>query len=193
MPSLPHELAHAHLNVTLALILGGMNLVEEIDFLANAHVYSGGHTKRPDQSYIPSVLPAGRSGVWPSVVIETGYPERSARWWLEESRGDVRAVISVSVHQKMRKITLTHWQAVPPRRPTRATAGQLVAQGTQEVVITQEDKDSPIEVTNGPFVVPFSSFFLRDATPGTAEKDIEWSVDSLKLLARKVWAKHPNV
>ncbi|OJJ44485.1 hypothetical protein ASPZODRAFT_18675 [Penicilliopsis zonata CBS 506.65] len=173
-----------------------MGLEDDLKTLGHADVEAGNHTQQPDHSYQPKVLPYGRSSKWPSVVIETGFAEqkthlvKKTQWWIHQSEGDVRAVITISVNQKVREIILDHWH--PVNRPTRGVPSRMVAESTQQVVISQgAGDDASIKVENAPFVVPFSSFFLREPLPGK-EADFRWTKEQLETLGKNVWEDHPR-
>lgn len=100
------------------------NLREELLSLGRADVETETRQKEPDQSYLPSYLPPGRTDKWLRMVIESGYSESKAklpadmRWWFAESQGNVTIAITISVHKTKREITIELWRMM--ERPARA-------------------------------------------------------------------------
>lgn len=99
------EEAHGVLNKLIITQITLMNSQQlDLHSLGKAAKTSGSRIQRPDTAYRPMDFPAGRSDKWPSIIIETGYSEGKrklvdhARWWLTESRGDVKNVLTISVH-----------------------------------------------------------------------------------------------
>jgi hypothetical protein len=86
--------------------LKAMNVGNDLQLLGTADVKTPERTKRPDLSYLPEQLPAGRPHHWSSVVGECAYSESQsklasdARWWLNAPSGEVKTVLAITVWKK---------------------------------------------------------------------------------------------
>ncbi|OJJ46425.1 hypothetical protein ASPZODRAFT_16191 [Penicilliopsis zonata CBS 506.65] len=110
--------------------------------------------KQPDNCLLPSTR-QGRGGQppgWPTMVLESGVSEslsklhEDARWWFENSNGQVRIVIVMSVRRTSRTILLEKWQLASLQYPYIA----------QQVTITPNTV-----VGNVPLCLPFQVLFDR--------------------------------
>lgn len=188
-----HELAHRELDKIIQWhIFQFANGIDDgLRHTGQASRTSEDREKQPDTSYEPVDLPPGRSDDWPSLVIEAGWLEtkekleRDARWWIGASNEDVKGVITVAVQQRSRAILLEYWHCVP--NPLRNDPDRRVIKVTHHTTISQATKDSPIQVSNVPFIVPFEDLYLRGADINTKECDIAISREQLELYAMSVW------
>lgn len=193
MVTLQHERAHRDLDRIIQWhiteIANGID--DGLDYTGQASRTSEDREKRPDTSYQPVDLPAGRSDQWPSLVIEAGWSEtrarleRDARWWICASNGDVKGVITAAVQRGSRSITLEYWHLVPS--PLRSDPGKKVIKMAHHTAISQLNEESPIQVSNVPFIIPFEHLFLRAADANKNECDIVISREELELYAIRVW------
>ncbi|KAI9930525.1 hypothetical protein ASPWEDRAFT_27045 [Aspergillus wentii DTO 134E9] len=196
MTTQAHEYAHGLFD---KLINRKFNAMNDLDLRlgpgGQTEITSGSRSKKADHSYFPLDLPPNRDGKWPTVAIESGYSESKsklagdARWWLTESGGDVKTVLTVSVHQTKREIVVKRWGLM--NRPTRTDTDKLVPEVVQKVVISQLTNNHPVRVTNAPLTIPFKDFFLRTANQG--EEDIVFSEENLEYIADTVWKVHKKV
>lgn len=120
-----------------------------------------GTSKEGDSALKP--FPARQGGTsWPTVVIEAGWSESlnclriDAIWWLEESRGEVKIVIIISILSGGNKCHLETWELNKQRS----------ARSFQEIDV---DLDSR-EVTGSPLILEFEKIFLRQC--GRHESDV---------------------
>jgi hypothetical protein len=192
-----HEVAHRELDKLIIAELTLMNkLVGEIRPYGAAQIESGSVKKRADTSYRPENLPAGRADKWPTVSIETGYTESKAklagdaRWWLIESAGDVKTVLTIFVHQRKKEIIIERWRMID--RPMRTEQGKKVAEVVQKVVMSQVT-DQPVHITGAPLVVPLEDLLLRPVNANAGENDISLSKEDLEVVAGSVWKVHTKV
>lgn len=192
MITLQHEFAHTNLAKIIQwhIFQFADGIEDGIQNAGQTSRKSEDREKRPDTSYQPLYLPAGRSDQWPSFVIEAGWSEstakleRDARWWIGASNGDVKGVITAAVHRRSRSIMLQYWQSVPSQ--LRSDPDKRVIKSTYHTTIFQANKDQPIRVSNAPFIIPFEDIFLRGAEPNTKECDIVISREELELYAMRV-------
>lgn len=189
-----HEQAHKSLNRMIIRKFAFMNNLDlQLHMTGQAEKGSNGRKKKADKSYRPETLPDGCSNYWYSVLIEAAYPEKrsklanDARWWLIESAGDVKTVVTIAVHQTTKEITIEAWRLVS--RPTKQEKNKRVPDVTQRVVVTQNSDE--IRVKGGPLTIPIYHFFLRDK--GAGEGDLFLDEDDLKIVATSVWEVHSNV
>ncbi|KKZ68648.1 hypothetical protein EMCG_05734 [[Emmonsia] crescens] len=132
--------------------------------------------KAPDASYWPRSLPATRSAKWPSLVLEVGYSESASKlrndasWWLTESQGDVRVVITLKIFRNHR-VHLEMWQF-----RDGATRPRPIM--TQETTVT---KSASGYSASDPMVIHFQDLLLRPPA-GNGERDIVLDRDDLQGL-----------
>ncbi|KAF7115783.1 hypothetical protein CNMCM5793_003423 [Aspergillus hiratsukae] len=163
------------------------------------------HGKQPDDCFAPPNRQplGGQFNGWPSLVIETGVSEslaklrRDATWWFQNSSGDTRIVILVSIKEVTKEIRFEKWQLVPPNVPvTRQALHQLrqhqnlmpplVCQqaNTQTAFCHLEVVVAPTGITGGPLVIPFRAMF--DRQPMGAQGDIVINNQGLRDITRFV-------
>lgn len=136
-------------------------------------------------------IPVGRSDEWPSMMIETGYSDGKSKfvsdacWWLTESRGDVKNVLTISVHQKEKETVIDSWGWIG--RPTRAEPGRGTPEIKQRVVITQDINQHMAHGTGAPLNIPFEDLFLRKPAASSNEEDLVFDVDELRYMAYTIW------
>ncbi|KLJ12236.1 hypothetical protein EMPG_12693 [Blastomyces silverae] len=190
MVHLPHERASRVFERLLENILRSMGLERELGLQGRAGVYGPQRDKEPDCSYSPRTLPAGRANRWPSMVVEIADSEgqsqieADARWWLENSDGDVKIALTISIQRTAtRGIGIRRWEAID--RPTRTNPHRRVAELMQEVNIVRQG-DRSIATTGAPLRLPFDRVMLRH--PSTSvEADILILDEELKVLGEEVW------
>ncbi|OKL59168.1 hypothetical protein UA08_05807 [Talaromyces atroroseus] len=188
-----HERAHRQLDKIIQWHINEFanGIDDGLQYTGQASRTSEDREKRPDTSYQPVYLPSGRSDKWPSLVIEAGWSEtrakleHDARWWIGASKGDVKGVITAAVQQGSRSIILEYWHSV--LSPLRSDPDKRVIKLTHRTTISQGNKNSPIQVSNVPFIIPFEDMFLRGADANTKEYDIVISREELELYAIRVW------
>ena len=149
-----------------------------MEAIGAAEVQGTTRCRAPDASYLPRSLPTNRSAKWPSLVLEVGYSESASKlrneasWWLSESQGDVRAVITLKVFRNHR-MHLEMWQF----RDGAAWPRPIM---TQEVTVT---KNASGYSASARMVIRFEDLFLR-APAGNGERDIVFDHDDLEGLAQ---------
>jgi hypothetical protein len=142
--------------------------------------------KEADESFHPPPrfpVPGQQSEPWPTLVIETGVSEslaklrEDAKWWFNNSNGDVRIVLILSIKKRTRTVLLEKWQLAPPvpqggmmthqmintlhqrhPQPMPPLAPQPAAQrmpySLQEITITPTS-------ASGSLILPFEALFCR--------------------------------
>jgi len=124
---------------------------------------------------------------WPTVVIECGISksierlEMEAGWWLDNSGGEVKIVLVISISQADRKISLDQWEL--------ATAPNLEVSEDRST-ITVPTKTGHVEIVDGmvtgaPLRLDFKKIFLSD--PGEGQGDIVFTPKDLEEYADDVW------
>ena len=211
LPTAAHESAHSNLakRVVIALTrMGTPGLVEDEFYSVGATTYHGRNSsKEGDSSYKP-LTARPRDTDWPTIVLESGYSESLrhlrcvARWWLTESRGDVRIVILISIKPAQSKLQVEKWELAPlvGRRPsTRAfpnahnTPRPLVPTRTAGITIISNTPigtplpviGAPFTINGAPLVLEFDKLFLRQAVP--PETDVTFTVQDLSNWASVFW------
>ncbi|KAI9374194.1 hypothetical protein BJX61DRAFT_541027 [Aspergillus egyptiacus] len=197
---LAHEEATRFLSRNIEYIAHDMNLGNAFHSTGSALMDLGnGVRKCPDSSWLPRVLPAGRTQQWPSVVVEVGHSDTTshlrstADLWIERSAGQVNVVILVSI--KKGDILVEKWvpshagpvRAGLRRGPALRRRGQsATCQQGIRVVKTGDRQNNVVPVTTGaPLIITFEEFFLRAPNP-PQEHDIVISSQTLEIMATDV-------
>lgn len=111
------------------------------------HKRAGGQrAKMPDECLWPASREHGtdRPHGWPTLVIETGVAEslprleQDARWWFENSLGETRIVLVMSISRKRRRIIIQKWQLAPPDTPSPLTRLRINQIHTQPPLRVQQ-------------------------------------------------------
>ncbi|KAH8808991.1 hypothetical protein F5884DRAFT_882921 [Xylogone sp. PMI_703] len=179
-----HEKGHLNLGARVICQSGLMGLsISECQPLG-ATKYTGQNesSKEGDSSFINEVI-RPNDGDWPSLVIESGYSEsmprlqNDMRWWIGESKGEVRIVLLVQLSPISRRIIIEKWT---PRAHPRQDEGAKVA------TIQIDSATTPV-VTGALLVLEFDQVFLRSANP-PVEHDIRLSQRDLSEYASNVWS-----
>lgn len=174
-----HERAQAGLvNIMLTKLaaMNGANM--SLDWTGSAEIHAPSCMKKADQTFAPRNIPHGRSDVWPTLIIQSSFIESrlklraDAKWWLTESKGDVKTALVICVHRREAEIIIQKWESPIVK---------------QEVVVSSLDGKSEPVVRNGPLVVSFQKLFLR--LPNYREGDIVFTDDDLGEIAKMVWEK----
>lgn len=180
-PSRAHEVASHLFERFLFKSLEPMGLERCLrSFGSAACVAANGSAKQPDCQFLPKRLPRGRTNEWPSVVVETGFSETpsklmsDARFWLQQSNGDVQMVITIKIYQSTPKIVLESWEPVNDR-----------AKRKQVVTINKRENDH-LYLRGQPLIIDFQSLFLR---PSGIPRETNISLDDhiLKEFATEIW------
>ncbi|KPM35829.1 hypothetical protein AK830_g10744 [Neonectria ditissima] len=133
------------------------------------------------------VVPVSRKNRFPSVVVETGWPQfmpavrAKVHWWFDVSQGAVRIVLLAILSDNLRNITVEKWKLSGQGNPrpgattTRASSASLTIPVLQEtVVITRaaKRKNTPAayQVTGAPLRLEFEDVFLQ--TPVASQTSI---------------------
>ena len=196
VPTAKHEASHGTFSDQLfgeAMLMG---LRWEL-FRLNGTTYTTPRmSKEGDSSFKPrSIRPLEAD--WPTIVIESGWSEslarlrRDAHFWLEDSGGDVKIVLLISIVRPAgtagtaRRMIIEKWEnrPVPPNYPaTRSNTTQIP---TQIHTITI---DSNANTVNGaPLTLEFPKIFLRQPVP-PREHDFTFTAQDLSAYATNFWA-----
>lgn len=189
-----HERAHDSLTNLLIMKLAGMNGANlSLDWYGAADMRTPSRTKKPDQQFAPRHLPAGRSDEWPAMVMESGFSESEAqldgdaKWWMKESKGQVRMAIAISVDRRKPEIVFRQWSPVCTSQTSSRVQIEPVLQ--QTVVVSKPHGQSGVNISNGPLTLPFSELFLRQPVKAKGEGDIVFSDTDLDGVAQMVWER----
>lgn len=142
----------------------------------SAHIQGKERIKRADEIYQPTRLPKRRTKHWPSFVVEVGYSDAQRKlqgdvdWWMNESSGDVKSVVTIATDRTCKEITICQWN-----RMGEIYRNVLSQDGERDVRASNQD----------PLVIAFDDLFLR--RPSGIEKDIIIPVDELKDFAEDIW------
>lgn len=180
MPFSPHEVAPALFETLLSGALRPMGLHRAIRLLRTTTVTGPSGRKEPDGSWAPHRRPRGHPKNMPTVVLEVALSETQSklnsdvRFWLNQTHGDVKVVLTLAINRKGPQITLEKWEL---RNDRQHRTGRVdISMGTNK----------QIRVDGGPLVIEFEKLFLRPAEDAR-EGDITIDTDMLEELATEIW------
>jgi hypothetical protein len=141
------------------------------------YVRGNSQGKIADLTFRPYDVPIHRDTKWPTVAVEVKWSEgrgkvqRGMKFWLKDSRGDVKVALTVSV-QRRGKITVERWDLSPGGNPF-----------PYQTVDIHRGAEGPL--INGEINVKFRDVFLRDKEP--TESDFTLTHDDMQHMAWNVW------
>ncbi|KAJ9271520.1 hypothetical protein DTO212C5_2312 [Paecilomyces variotii] len=199
VPTKAHEKAHASIGHKTYHRLLSMGIGEYEFWPINAARYRGGNSssKEGDSAYQNQVL-RPHDYDWPNFVIEAGYSENipnlhmDARWWIENSGGQVLMVILIWISPRTKTVLIEKW--IPSllntdvRRSSRIAASSSSSGATAvkiaEISINQAGATSVI--TGAPLVLEFDRLVGR-LPQHFNEGDVVYSQSELDYWARGLW------
>ncbi|RMJ24623.1 hypothetical protein PHISP_04504 [Aspergillus sp. HF37] len=176
----PHEVAAALFNNLFFEAVEPTGLKYALRYLKSATFHGSSGSKEADFSWAPKRTPPGHSQDWPTVVLEVAYSETKSklmsdvRFWLHQSQGDVKVVVTLLINRQTPEITIETWE-LQNDRPHR-----------MQQLIVSKAKNQQITVRNDPLAIQFASLFLRPASI-PKETDIKVDAEKLQLLATNIW------
>jgi hypothetical protein len=211
LPTAKHESAHGNLAKRVGSVLtrmGTPGLAEDEFCFVGATTYHGRNSSKEGDSAYKPLTARPRETDWPTIVFECGYSESLrhlrcvARWWLTESRGDVKIIITISVQPAQSTLQIEKWELTPligSRPSTRAFPNPhniprpLIPTKTTEITIISNTPigtplpviGAPFTITGAPLVLEFDKIFLRPAV--LPETDITFTVQDLSNWATAFW------
>lgn len=181
----PHEVASEVFETLLFSALQPMGLHRAVRHLRSTTVEGTSGRKEPDGSWAPYRLPRGHPKNIPTVVLEAALSETQSklssdvRFWLHQSHGGVKVVLTLAVDRNGPKITLEKWE-LRDDRPHR-TGRVDISMGTNKT-----------RVHGGPLVIEFEKLFLRPSE-NPKETDIMINTTMLEELADAIWKEQEFV
>ncbi|GFF55143.1 hypothetical protein IFM58399_09999 [Aspergillus lentulus] len=174
-----HTEATQTFNYILKEAVDRMGLSTALKNFSGTKVRGDDLAKVPDNGWGPRRPPAGRSRKWPTVVLEVGVSQRKAklqedaRFWLEESEGDVKISLAISVNRRIPEIVLEKW---------KVSNGKAAM--AQKVMVWRHNEDTLFD--NEPLIVEFEDLFLREPDI-PREVNFELDKGNLRRLAENIW------
>ncbi|PWW77948.1 hypothetical protein C7212DRAFT_37621, partial [Tuber magnatum] len=116
MPGILHEASHqvlARMIIRKAIVMGIED--NELFGMGATRIQGVASQKEVDAAFKPPTL-RPLSTHWPTLVFECGVSESleqlrvDGHWWLENSSGEVKIVLLISVNKKARRIILEQWE-----------------------------------------------------------------------------------
>jgi hypothetical protein len=178
----PHEVAAATFNNLFLDAIEPTGLKYALRNLKSAAFHGSSGSKEAGFSWAPKRTPPGHSRDWPTVILEVAYSETKSklmsdiRFWLHQSKGDVKVVVTLQINRQTPKITVETWE-LQSDRPHR-----------MQQLIVSKAKNQEVMVRNDPLVIQFASLFLRPASI-PKETDINVDAEKLQLLATDIWGE----
>jgi hypothetical protein len=191
MPSAAHEFTARkfHNKILEKILLMGTSSDELVSF--GSRRYRGANSsKEADEVFVPDFV-RNKKDDWPTLVIEVGRSEslsqlrQDVRWWLIESKGDVKIALLMSIKKASSILLIEKWElgAAPLGRPGPVTRSAAINSiGEPEVVQIVEVTSTG--TTGGPLVLEFNKLFLRAAIP--PETDLIFADQELEVMAAKI-------
>ncbi|KAL1859305.1 hypothetical protein Plec18170_002421 [Paecilomyces lecythidis] len=194
VPTKVHEKAHASIaNMTYHLVRSmGVGMYDFWPINAARFRGSNSSSKEGDSAYQNQVL-RPHDYDWPNFVIEAGYSENipnlhmDARWWIENSGGQVLMVILILISPRTKTVLIEKWIPSPQQNIRRSP--RFVSPGPSPIRAAEIsiDQASPTSVINGaPLVLEFDRIIGRP-TQNPNERDVIFTQDDLDYWARGLW------
>jgi hypothetical protein len=189
-PSKVHEMAHLSLGRSITRQVDRMGLPES-DFypLGATRFRQNRSSKEGDSTFINKTIRPGLLD-WPALVIEAGYSEsvlqlrRDARWWIENSNGQVRIVVLIKVNPGQKTLVIEKWMPRPaPPKVTRTYRPNFPVHVDN---ITIDQSVTPSSITGGPLTLEFEQIVGRPPN-GQNEHDVVLTDQDLDLWASLLW------
>jgi len=129
---------------------------------------------------------------WPTIVLEGGVSQSAprlradARWWLEQSMGQVNVVLLFSVSKLARTIHIEHWEAKMVPNP------QVTQVCHHPLTITSKVGDTILinahSTTGGPLELNFQKIFLRAPVAEHGETNFTFTALDLREYYEDIWS-----
>ena len=180
IPSGEHEKVNWNFGALLRDIVSEMGLQRHEFLGTGSQTYRARHNqpsqsfseKEADSTYRNKEL-RKKNDDWPHLVIEAGYSESlqrlktDARWWIENSNGQVRIVLVFKVDPKKRTIRILKYISileaqVPSRYPLR-NRPTAVPSLTGDILV--DHSVTPARIVGAPLTLEFDRIFGRNANP----------------------------
>lgn len=195
VPTEAHEAAHSECaNEVLLRLRGNMRLDHGEFYQINATKFKGGNSssKEGDSAFRNKLITTNH-GSWPHFVIEAGYSENlqrlrtDARWWIENSRGQVYLVLVIWLNPSTKSVKIEKWI---PSQPPLARHSPRLNQSSGSMIMTAEisiDQSSTTSVISGaPLRLEFDKLVGRPAQRA-GEGDVVFTRNDLDRWARLLW------
>ncbi len=188
MPSAAHEFTarEIHNRIREKILLMGTARNELVSF--GSCRYHGAHSsKEADEAFVPRFV-RNKEDDWPTLVIEVGRSEslsqlrQDVRWWLIESKGDVKIALLVSIKKASSILLIEKWElgaASLDRSGPLIRSAAINSIGEPEVV--QSVEVTSTETMGDSLVLEFNKLFLRAAIP--PETDLIFADQELEVMA----------
>ena len=189
--SIVHEVAHRRFVWIFMRKAVSTGFCKDFTDIGRTRFSGIGSEKEADTSLIPTSRTPGTG--WPTVVFECGVLESlerqrvDARWWLENSKGEVGTAIVVATSKQTRSLHVEIWELVDMPDPdiTRANPDPFI---TGVVTKTGEGDIVGEVVTGAPLKISFKKTMLRDPDDTRGEHDFVFDEKDFKEVAQIAWA-----
>ena len=156
---------------------------------STTYIGQSGRLKEADQAFRPSTRqPTG----WPSLVMEIGVSDplpqlrRDAKFWLEDSGGQVNIVIIIAVKKTTKVMTIERWEDRGSTQPQRQVRPRYDLICVQALKLRENGQLSG----GGSLLIPASKFF--DTLPdGLGPNDITFTGQDLAEYIQWYWSSVP--
>lgn len=183
MVSMPHEEGSCLFGQIIGRKAAEMKIHRLLSFRGATRSKAPDRNKEADSSYGPRKLPNGRTAEWPTVAVEVGFSETSAKlrsdasYWLNRSSGAVLTAITIDI-KRSGNIYIIRW-----RRSAHAGAE---VEAVQEIKIYRGKGGQAADLMGGELIIPFKHMMLRE--PESGEGDFIFTRDDLLHdLADAIW------
>ncbi|PGH13881.1 hypothetical protein AJ80_06150 [Polytolypa hystricis UAMH7299] len=186
IPTREHEVAYRSLGKRITSQVEAMGLGEDefLDLGSTKFVAQNSSTKESDGAWL-NLQSRPNRGDWPSFVIEAGYSEglerlhSDARCWIENSAGQVRIVLLLSIRPSARSIVIEKWELGSGPSTSNMSPVQ-----TANLTVTSTE---PQNITGSvPLVLEFNKIFGR-APVALTEHDLTFTAQDLTNWADIFW------
>ncbi|KAG0633591.1 hypothetical protein HOY80DRAFT_913339 [Tuber brumale] len=190
MPSGVHEFATEAFVSALADKVGRMGLRRALPSVGRTTYQGTSSRKEADGGFKPRAARPHETD-WPTVILESGVAESPARlnvdgrWWLANSKGQVKIALLFFVSKAAKTIHIEHWELETSGnlRLTRANPDPMAARP----IIKASIHINANRVTGGRLVLQFEKMFLRAPNIFEGETNLIFTIQDLRDYYDDVW------
>ena len=180
IPNGPQEQIHRNFGALLRDIVRDMGLRGSELYETGSQTYRSNHNppsqffseKEGDSTYRNRALRPNNDKDWPHLVIEAGDSESlprlqaDAKWWIENSKSQVRIVLILKIDTKKRTIRILKYISVQPPSSSRYSLrhhSDSVPSLSADIVM--DHSVSPAKIQGTPLTLEFDRIFGRSPNP----------------------------
>ena len=171
MPSVKHEAAHRCFSENFVYKIRVVGVPRTGFYPLGAGRFEGYISSKEADSACKPILVKSVEKDWSTIVFESGLSDSlerlraDAKWWLIESRGQVKFAVLISIRPAFSAICIEKWELGLAERPTTPMASSNAQHPPQVPICVQAIKIDHNTVSGAPLMLKFEKVFLRPPTP----------------------------